>query len=212
MTDFDGKSVIVTGGAGGMGRATVLAFAREGAAVVFADVDDERGEETAELARKESDNVVYQRTDVSSAADVEALVRTAVERHGGLHCAVNAAAIEGEDAGVAEADDANFDRIIAVNLRSIYLCLKHEIKAMLPAGSGAIVNIALDQRRQAAVQDARVRGQQARRDRPHPQRGLRLRGAGHPRERDLPRPDRHPDAAQGLGAPWSQPRRGSGRR
>ena len=170
MTDFDGKSVIVTGGAGGMGRATVLAFAREGASVVFADVDDERGEETAELARKESDHVVYQRTDVSSAADVEALVRTAVERHGGLHAAVNAAAIEGEDAGVAEADDANFDRIIAVNLRSIYLCLKHEIKAMLPAGSGAIVNIASTSGVKPQSKTPAYVAQQARRDRPHPQR------------------------------------------
>ena len=140
---FDGKTVLVTGAAGGMGRAISVAFAASGANVLVADVVVDNAEKTASLITESGGSAVFVRTDVSVGADVEAAVATAVTRFGGLDFAVNAAAIEEETVGIAESDDAAFDRIIAVNLRSVYLCLKYEIRAMLAAGrSGAIVNIA----------------------------------------------------------------------
>jgi glucose 1-dehydrogenase len=123
-----------------MGRAIAHAFASEGASVVLADVAADAGEDAA---RECGTNAVFARTDVSVAGDVEAAVATAVDRFGGLHLAVNAAAIELETTTLHECDDDLFDRIIAVNLRGMFLCLKHEIRAMLAGGQGgAIVNIA----------------------------------------------------------------------
>jgi glucose 1-dehydrogenase len=126
-----------------MGRACALAFARAGASVVLCDVNDEGGEETAAMAAAAGGTAVYTRADVSDAGQVEAAVRVAVDRFGGLDCAVNAAAIENETVMLHEASDDAFDRMQAVNLRGAFLCLKHELRAMLQTGrGGAIVNIA----------------------------------------------------------------------
>jgi len=139
---FAGKVALVTGAAGGMGRRTAQAFAAAGARVVAADIAAEGGELTAEAIRRDGGQAIFVRTDVSRAGDVEAAVRTAVESFGGLDCAVNAAAIETETTLLADCDEATFDRLVAVNLKSVFLCLKYEIGAMLERGGGAIVNIA----------------------------------------------------------------------
>jgi NAD(P)-dependent dehydrogenase (short-subunit alcohol dehydrogenase family) len=139
---FDGKVALVTGAAGGMGRATAQAFAAAGAQVVAADIAAEGGEQTVEEIKRNGGEAVFVRTDVSSARDVEAVVRAAVRNYGGLDCACNAAAIETETTLLADCDEATFDRLVAVNLKSIFLCLKYEIRAMLDRGGGAIVNIA----------------------------------------------------------------------
>ena len=140
---FDGQVAIVTGASGGMGRAVALAFAAAGASVVAADITEDAGRETVEQIGQAGGRAVFVPTDVSDAAAVEALVARATGDFGRLDCAVNAAAIEGERGPLHEVDDEVFDRIIAVNLRSIFLCMKHEILAMLAAGrGGAIVNIA----------------------------------------------------------------------
>jgi len=140
---FDGQVAIVTGASGGMGRAIALAFAAAGASVVAADLTEDAGRETVEQIGQAGGRAVFVPTDVSDAAAVEALVARATGDFGRLDCAVNAAAIEGERGPLHEVDDEVFDRIIAVNLRSIFLCMKHEILAMLAAGrGGAIVNIA----------------------------------------------------------------------
>ena len=140
--DFAGKVALVTGAAGGMGRATAQAFAAAGAKVVAADIAVDEGEQTAKLIRGNGGKAVFVRTDVSDAADVEAAVATAVNEYGGLDCAANMAAIETETTFLADCEEATFDRLVAVNLRSIFLCLKYEIRAMLQRGGGSIVNIA----------------------------------------------------------------------
>jgi len=139
---FEGKAALVTGGASGMGRAISAAYAAAGARVVVADVSVDGGEQTAQAIKDAGGEALFVRTDVSASADVQAAVAAAVSTFGGLDCATNAAAIEGESGPLADVDDETFDRIIAVNLRSIFLSMKYEIRAMLEQGSGAIVNIA----------------------------------------------------------------------
>lgn len=139
---FEGKVALVTGAASGMGRAIAMAFAAEGAKVVAADVNAAGGAETVALIAAAGGTAGFVATDVSDADAVAAVVRHAVDTYGGLDCAVNAAAIEGEAVGVADLDDDVFDRIQQINVRGVFLCLKHEVRAMLAAGTGgAIVNI-----------------------------------------------------------------------
>ena len=140
---FSGKVALVTGAAGGMGRAIAVAFGQAGADVLVADLATENGEATAELVRETGARAHFATTDVADAESVEAMVAAAVERFGGLDCAVNGAAIELETVRLHELEDDVFDRVIAVNLRSVYLCLKHEIRVMLEQRrGGSIVNIA----------------------------------------------------------------------
>ena len=138
-----GKVALVTGAAGGMGRAIAEAFAAAGAKVLLADVAAEAGEANAAAIRAAGGQARFVRTDVADGDDVAAAVDAAVSEFGGLDCAVNAAAIERERRPVHECEDDDFDLIIAVNLRSIFLSLKYEIRAMLAQGTGgSIVNIA----------------------------------------------------------------------
>jgi glucose 1-dehydrogenase len=139
---FDGRSTIVTGGSGGMGRAIALAFAAAGSRVIVSDVMDAGGEETVELVRAAGGEAQYVHADVSSGADVAALVQRAVGAYGGLDYAVNAAAIEFEVDYLADLSEDDWDRMLDVNLKSVFLCMKHEITAMLASGGGSIVNIA----------------------------------------------------------------------
>ena len=141
MAHFEGKSVIVTGGSGGMGKATAEAFAAASARVVVADISSE-GEAVAAAIRDAGGTAVFQHVDVSDPASTEAMVQRAIDEYGALDCAVNMAAVEGETERLADLDVHTFDRIIAINLRSIFLSMKYEIRAMLAAGhGGAIVNI-----------------------------------------------------------------------
>ena len=147
---FEGDIAFVTGASGGMGRAIAIAFGRAGAKVVLTDVNDTGGEETVALANAAAvgsgtpgGEAVYVHADVSDGAQVAAAVAVAVERFGGLTCAVNAAAIETETALLHESTEESFDRMIAVNLRGVFLCMQHELRAILALGrGGAIVNIA----------------------------------------------------------------------
>ena len=139
---LDGKVAIVTGAAMGMGEATARVFAAAGAHVLVSDISSEPGEATAESIRQDGGSASFCRTDVSSAADAEAMVRTAVERYGRLDCAVNNAAVTPDTHPIVELDEQEWDRVLAVDLKGVALSLKFEIAQLLAQGDGgAIVNI-----------------------------------------------------------------------
>ncbi len=139
----DGKVALVTGAGSGIGRATALCFAREGARVVVADLVVEGGEETVRLIQQAGGEASFVKVDVTQTAEVEALVQRCVALYGRLDCAHNNAGIEGVMAPTARYPEDDFDRVIAVNLKGVFLCLKYEIAQLLEQGTGgAIVNTA----------------------------------------------------------------------
>ncbi|HEX5501056.1 MAG TPA: SDR family oxidoreductase [Thermomicrobiales bacterium] len=140
---MEGKVALVTGAGSGIGRATARAFAAAGARVVAADVDADGGEATAGLIREAGGDAAFVRADVAQAADVNALVGATVARYGRLDYAHNNAGIAGATGGAfVDYPDDLFDRVIAINLRGVWLCLKAELRQMLAQGGGAIVNTA----------------------------------------------------------------------
>src|SRR6476660_373705 len=139
---LDGKVAIVTGAAMGMGEATARLFGAAGAHVLVSDVNAELGQATAEAIERDGGSASFCRTDVSKAADAEAMVRTAVERYGRLDCAVNNAAVTPDTHAIVDLDEAEFDRVLSVDLKGVALCLKYEVAQMLEQGDGgSIVNI-----------------------------------------------------------------------
>ena len=138
---FSGKVALVTGGASGIGRACAQLFAREGASVVVSDVALEGGQQTVRLIEEDGGEASFVEADVSKAAQVEALVGRTVEIYGRLDYAFNNAGIEGRMAtNTADYPEEDWDRVIAVNLKGVWLCMKHEIPQMLSQGGGSIVN------------------------------------------------------------------------
>jgi len=141
-SDFAGKVALVTGGASGIGRASALAFAREGARVVVADVSVAGGEETVAQIKAAGGEALFVPTDVSQAGAVAALINHIIEQYGRLDFAHNNAAIEGAIAATADYTEDDWDRAINVNLKGTWLCMKYEIQHMLRQGGGSIVNTA----------------------------------------------------------------------
>ena len=144
---LEGKSALITGGGGGIGRATSLAFAREGARVAVADAAEQAARETVAQINAAGGQAMTLTGDVTSAGAVEAMVKAVVTAYGRLDCAFNNAGIAGfqvDAAGKKTADwsEESFDRMIAVNLKGVWLCMKHELPQMIAQGGGAIVNTA----------------------------------------------------------------------
>jgi len=141
LLNYAGKVVMITGASSGIGRATALAFGRQGAKICIGDVSAGAGE-TVELIKKEGGEALFVKTDVTQASSVEALVRATVDAFGALDCAFNNSGILPPTKPLAETEDSDFDKVIAVDLKGVFLCMKYEIRHMLKAGGGAIVNTA----------------------------------------------------------------------
>jgi|SRR5690242_3518878 len=137
---FAGKVAFVTGAANGIGRAAALAFAHEGASVVVADVSEGDNQETARMIEAAGGRALAVRCDVSRAEDVQAALNKTVEAFGGLDLAFNNAGVEQPIMPAAELTEAQWDRIVDIDLRGVFLCMKHEIPLMLKQRGGAIVN------------------------------------------------------------------------
>ena len=139
---YSGKVVLVTGAGGGIGRATALAFACEGASLAVCDRDTEAGQETLRLVEAAGAKAIFIQADVTQAAQVQAMVAKCVQHFGRLDCAFNNAGIEEEHLRLADCAEETFDRIMAVNVKGVWLCLKYQLAHMLTQGGGAIVNTA----------------------------------------------------------------------
>lgn len=142
MSGFAGKVALVTGGSAGLGAATALEFARQGAKVAIAA---RRAEQSASVVRQIEAlgaEALFVPADMARPADIEAMVRQVFDRFGRLDCAVNNAGITGPvGKPLAEIEEAQWDALMDVNLKAVFLCMKHEIRAMLKQGSGTIVNV-----------------------------------------------------------------------
>ena len=139
---FNTKVAVVTGAASGIGRATALAFAREGANVVVSDVATQGGEETVRLIKEAGGEATFVKCDVSQAEEVKALVTKAVDTYGRLDYDINIAGIEGTPAPTADYPEDVWSKVIGINLTGPYLCMKYAIPQMLTQGAGVIVNMA----------------------------------------------------------------------
>jgi len=137
---FAGRVALVTGGGGGMGRATSLAFAREGAQVVVADFNEQTAQETVNQVRAGGGIAEAVVVDVTSEASVKSMVARAVSAFGKLDIAFNNAGIHVIGIPLAEVEEASWNKVIDTNLKGVFLCMKHEIPEMIKAGGGAIVN------------------------------------------------------------------------
>ena len=138
--DLQGKSVLITGASSGMGKAAALAFAREGARLVLAARRVGEGEGVAQAARALGAEAVFVRADVTEEADIRRVIDEAIRRYGRLDVAFNNAGIEGLAAPLGEQTADNYDLVMNTNARSVFLSMKHEIRAMLGTGGGVIIN------------------------------------------------------------------------
>src|SRR6266404_1158774 len=141
--DFEGKVALITGGANGIGRATALGFAKGGAKVVLVDRDRASGEATAGVIRQQGGEARFVVADVTKSAEVRDYVKAAFDAYGSIDCFFNNAGIEGKWAHTAEYDEDMFDAVIGVNVKGVFLGLRHVLPVMLQQKRGAIANTVL---------------------------------------------------------------------
>ena len=140
--NFTGKVALITGGGGGIGRATALAFAARGAKVVVVDFDPQIGEDTVSAVHAAGGDARFVQADVTKSADVRNYVKAALNAYGRIDCFFNNAGIEGKVVPIQEYDEDVFDAVIAVNLKGVFLGLRHVLPVMLQQGGGTVVNTA----------------------------------------------------------------------
>lgn len=140
--DFTGKVALVTGGANGIGKATIEAYAKAGAKVVVVDRDGAGAAAVAEAVKRANGDAVSFEADVTKADEVAAYVKGVLDAYGTIDCFFNNAGIEGDLKAIVDYDDAMFDAVMNVNVKGVYLGLKHVLPVMIANGSGAIVNTA----------------------------------------------------------------------
>jgi NAD(P)-dependent dehydrogenase (short-subunit alcohol dehydrogenase family) len=140
--DFNGKVALITGAANGIGRATALAFAKSGAKVIAVDRDSAGGEATTGVIRQQGGDARFVAADVTKSVEVQNYVRTALDAYGAIDCFFNNAGVEGKWAYTAEYDEDMFDTVIGVNVKGVFLGLRHVLPVMLQQKRGAIVNTA----------------------------------------------------------------------
>ena len=139
--DFTGKVALITGAGSGIGRATALAFAESGARVIVSDVSGETGEATAAMIRDAGGDARFVRCNVANAEEVAALVAAAIDTYGSIDCAFNNAGVVATS-GIVDLLEEDWDRVIDINLKGVWLCMKYQIPQMLKQGGGSIVNTA----------------------------------------------------------------------
>jgi len=139
---FDGKVVIVTGGATGIGRAACERFAADGAKVAVADINEAEAEVTVSMIREAGGTARFVRADMTRHADIKAMVEATLADYGRLDAAFNNAGTPGGFTNLVDCDEAEWDQVMTLNLKSVWLCMKYEIPAMIASGGGAIVNTA----------------------------------------------------------------------
>ena len=142
MKGIEGKVALVTGAGSGIGRASAYAFSRAGARVVVSDIDEASGHATVRSIHEHGAAAHFVAADVTSGSEVERLIATTLSQYGALHLAHNNAGMLGAVGALADSSEENFDRVLGLNLRAVFLTMKHEIPALLASGGGAIVNTA----------------------------------------------------------------------
>jgi len=142
MRRFSGKTVLVTGGAAGIGRAVALEFAKEGAGLILADIDESMGAECVQLIRQAGVEARFIRTDISRPDDISALFSAIGASGKPLDIAINNAGIEGEIGLVEDQSDANLAYVLNVNVRGTFQCMREEVRLMKPRDAGVIINFA----------------------------------------------------------------------
>jgi NAD(P)-dependent dehydrogenase (short-subunit alcohol dehydrogenase family) len=140
--DFKGKVALITGAGNGIGRACAIGFASRGAKVVVVDRDRDAGEATAGILRQQGGDALFISADVTKSVEVQNYVKAALDAYGSIDCFHNNAGIEGSVAPTAEYDEDMFDRVMAVNVKGVFLGLRHVLPVMLKQGRGAVVNTA----------------------------------------------------------------------
>jgi NAD(P)-dependent dehydrogenase (short-subunit alcohol dehydrogenase family) len=140
--DFKGKVALITGAGNGIGRAAAISFAANGAKVVIVDRDIDAGEATAGILRQRGGEALFVAADVTKSAEVQNYVKATLDAYGSIDCFHNNAGIEGSVAPTAEYDEDMFDRVMAINVKGVFLGLRHVLPVMIAQGRGAVVNTA----------------------------------------------------------------------
>lgn len=140
MNEFKDKVVLVTGASTGIGRATALKFAQEGAKVVICDVNEDGGQRTLMDIKKITDNCFFVKCDISQEKDIKDLIQKTIDKFGRLDVAYNNAGVEGQPTSTTDCTSEAWDKVININLKGVWMCMKYEIQQMLKQGGGKIIN------------------------------------------------------------------------